>query len=66
MLSDICFDCSKKDFLAVRSGRKKTPLGLELEMLRVCVQMTRLRDFLLGSLISGSKCVLECETGRIV
>ena len=29
-------------------------------MLRVYVQMKRLRDFLLGSLISGSKYVLEC------
>ena len=27
----------------------KKPLGLELEMLRVCVQMKRLRDFLLGT-----------------
>ena len=34
-------------------------------MLRVYVQMKRLRDFLLGILISGSECVLECEIQRL-
>ena len=33
-------------------------------MLRVYVQIERLRDFLLGDFISGSECVLECKIQR--